>query len=76
MENTVQWLKIQHDGQSRGVRNLTKGGITTNCVDNTSVDNSKVVLDVCWYFSSLLAALFYSMHFYWNPSTYMASPHR
>ena len=64
MENTRQYSgwQIQHGGQSRCVKNLIKGGITIDHVNNTSVNNSNVVLDVGWYSSSLLAALFYSMH--------------
>ena len=46
----------------RGVKDLIKGGITTDCVNNTSVNNSNVVINVSQYFSSLWAALFYSMH--------------
>ena len=38
--------QIQHGGQSRGVKNLIKGGITIDYVNNTSVNNSNVVLDV------------------------------
>ena len=48
--------QIQHGGQSRGVKNLIKEGITIDCI------SSNVVLNVSRYFSSLLAALFYSMH--------------
>ena len=29
--------QIQHDGQSKGVKNLIKGGITIDHVNNTSV---------------------------------------
>ena len=58
--------QIQHDGQSRGVKNLIKGGITIDRVNNISVNNSNIVLDVSQYFSRLLAALFYST-LYWNP---------
>ena len=54
--------QIQHGRQSRGVKNLIKGGITIDRINNTSVNNSNVVLDVGRYFSSLLAALFYSTH--------------
>ena len=49
--------QIQHGEQSRGVKNLMKGGITID-----RVNNSNVVLDVSQYFNSLLATLFYSMH--------------
>ena len=38
--------QIQHDGQSTGVKNLIKRGITIDCVYNTSVNNSNVVLNV------------------------------
>ena len=37
---------IQHSGQSRGVKNLIKGGISIDHVNNTSVNNSNVVLQV------------------------------
>ena len=33
--------QIQDGGQSRGVKNLIKGGITIDCVNNTTVNNSK-----------------------------------
>ena len=54
--------QIQYDGQSRGVKNLIKEGITIDHVNNVSLNNSNVVLDIIRYFSSLLAALFYSTH--------------
>ena len=53
---------IQHSGQSRGIKNLIKGGITIDRVNNISVNNSNVVLNVSRYYSSLLSALFYSTH--------------
>ena len=55
--------KIQYSGwQSRGVNNLIKGRITIDRVNSISVNNSNVFLNIIRYFSSLLAALFYSMH--------------
>ena len=50
MENTVQWLAN------------TAWWAVINRVNSTLVNNSNVILDVGRYFSSLLAALFYSTH--------------
>ena len=38
--------QIQHSGQYRVVKNLMKGGITIDRVNNISVNNSNIVLDI------------------------------
>ena len=60
--------QIQHGGQSRGVKNLIKGGITIDrvnniSINNISVNNSNVVLDVLvafWQHYSIQRT-------YWSP---------
>ena len=50
------WAISNHSRQSRGVKNLIKGGITIDCVNNTSVNNSNVALNVgqsFWVFNTL-----------------------
>ena len=52
--------QIQHSEQSRGVKNLIKGGITIDCVNNISVNNSNVIISVIGYFSSCTILLWSS----------------